>query len=204
MFTIDTFNLGSPEKSGLGRSRKRLRRLSLVYHQPHVGQGASPTRTAVGIGGAGHVSQRGDSFCVLRLKARGHRELVAVVGPTSNGGERGKEGVKARPRIQRELLRWLSGNRQRFAVPIRISRRTDRWIEMAFVGANPILSATLTRWGINIAVEWQGECWDFVESHETGAVGQRVRIFLHSLRSRSLSIYQAVKRLGGTTFSRRF
>lgn len=78
--------------------------------------------------------------------------------------------MKARPRIQRELLRWLSGNRQRFAVPVRITRRTDRWIEMTFVGANPILSAILTRWEINIAVEWQGQCWDLVESHEAGAV----------------------------------
>lgn len=75
-----------------------------------------------------------------------------------------------RPRIQRELLHWLSENRQRFVVPVRITRRTDRWIEMAFVGANPILSATLTRWEINIAVEWQGQCWDLVESHEAGAV----------------------------------
>jgi hypothetical protein len=78
--------------------------------------------------------------------------------------------VKVRPRIQREFLHWLSENRQRFAVPVRITRRTDRWIEMAFVGANPILSAILTRWQINIAVEWEGECWDLVESHEAGAV----------------------------------
>ena len=89
---------------------------------------------------------------------------------TPDGGERGKEGVKARPRIQRELLRWLSENRQRFVVPARITRRTDRWIEMAFFGANPILSVTLTRWEINIAVEWQGQCWDLVVSHEAGAV----------------------------------
>jgi hypothetical protein len=78
--------------------------------------------------------------------------------------------VKARPRIQRELLRWLSEDRQRFAVPVRIIRRTNRWLEMAFVGANPILSTTLTRWEINVAVEWQGQCWDLVESHEAGAV----------------------------------
>ena len=77
--------------------------------------------------------------------------------------------MKARAGIQREWLRWLSENRQRFAVPIRITRRTDRGIEMAFVGANPILSAILTRWEINIAVEWQGECWDLVESHEAYA-----------------------------------
>lgn len=78
--------------------------------------------------------------------------------------------MKARPRIQRELLHWLSDNRQRFGVLARITRRTDRWIQMAFVGANPILSAILTRWEINIAVEWQGQCWDLVESHEAGAV----------------------------------
>lgn len=71
--------------------------------------------------------------------------------------------MKARAGIQREWLHWLSENRQRFAVPICITRRTDRGIEMAFVGANPILSAILTRWEINIAVG------DLVESHEAYA-----------------------------------
>ena len=112
--------------------------------------------------------------------------------------------MKARPRIQREWLRWLSENRQRFAVPVRITKRTDRWIEMAFVGANPILSATLTRWEINIAVEWQGECWDLVESHELGREPARLDISAFSAFPKPEYFTQAVKRFGGTTFSRRF
>ena len=111
--------------------------------------------------------------------------------------------MKARPRIQHELLHWLSENRQRFAMPVRITRRTVRWIEMAFVGANPILPATLTRWEINIAVEWQGQCWDLVESHEAGAVASASGSPLCAFPKPEY-FTEAVKHFGGTTFSRRF
>ena len=64
-----------------------------------------------------------------------------------------------RPRIQRAFFRWLEAHQRRFAVPLRIIKRTDRYVEMAFVGVNPLLSVTLTS-EIGVHVNWHGEWWD--------------------------------------------
>jgi len=72
---------------------------------------------------------------------------------------------KVRPRIQRTFLDWLASNRERFAVPIRITKRTDRHIEWWFVGVNPIVYGVLT-WEIGVGVEWEGETWDYLTFFE--------------------------------------
>lgn len=69
------------------------------------------------------------------------------------------KSIHVRPRIQRAFFRWLAENSQRFAVPIRISRRTDQRIEITFVGINPILSISLSK-EIWVCVTWENEIWD--------------------------------------------
>jgi hypothetical protein len=67
---------------------------------------------------------------------------------------------KVRPRIQRAFLSWFAENGRRFACPIRIKDRTRNYIELEFIGANGMVSASLTYWEINVSFDWQGECWD--------------------------------------------
>lgn len=57
---------------------------------------------------------------------------------------------------------WQHLLKHRFAIGLRIVRRTDRWLQMAFVGINPAIVATLTRTGISVSVEVQGDCWDLI------------------------------------------
>lgn len=44
-----------------------------------------------------------------------------------------------RPRIQRAFLDWFRENRSRFAVAVRILRRTDKEIVLAFANVDPSL-----------------------------------------------------------------
>ena len=54
---------------------------------------------------------------------------------------------KVRPRIQRAFLNWLLQNRQRFKMPLEITRRTVRKIELLFYWASPsILSLFKQQW----------------------------------------------------------
>lgn len=72
---------------------------------------------------------------------------------------------KVRPRIQRAFFRWLAENRQRFFVPIQITKRTDRRIEISFVGLNPVVSVLLTN-EIGVSVIWGNEFWDYLSCFE--------------------------------------
>jgi hypothetical protein len=80
------------------------------------------------------------------------------------------------PSPQKAFLQWFSETAPRFAVPVQIKEPNDRLgstiqdrtedagsLHLEFTG-NPALSAALINSEINITVEWQGECWDFLLS----------------------------------------
>lgn len=66
--------------------------------------------------------------------------------------------------IQRAFLKWLEENRARFAVEIKLGRRTDNVLEFTFAGINRAISGALTTWEINVTVMLEEECWDFLLS----------------------------------------
>lgn len=68
----------------------------------------------------------------------------------------------ARPRIQRSFLSWFAESRRRFAVPLRVTRRTKQGIALEFTSAKSLIRATLTSWEINVGFDWQGACWDLL------------------------------------------
>ena len=45
---------------------------------------------------------------------------------------------KVRPRIQSAFMNWLHENKHRFEISVKIARRTDRTIELVFVGLHPV------------------------------------------------------------------
>lgn len=73
---------------------------------------------------------------------------------------------KVRPRIQRAFLNWLLQNRQRFKIPVEIASRTDRKIELLFIGLHPAFSVCLNSRGFDISINWQGLTWDVLYSIE--------------------------------------
>ena len=73
---------------------------------------------------------------------------------------------KVRPRIQRVFLNWLLQNRQRFKMPLEITRRTDRKIELFFIKLHPAFSVSLNRRGFDISINWQGLTWEPLYSIE--------------------------------------
>lgn len=66
----------------------------------------------------------------------------------------------ARRRIQRAFLEWFAESRFRFAVPLKIVRRTKHNIQLEFVNAQSMIRVTLCSWEIYVWFEWQGEYWD--------------------------------------------
>jgi hypothetical protein len=70
--------------------------------------------------------------------------------------------ASVRPQIQREFLRWLQEFDHAMGIDVRVTRRTDRWLKMVFVGINPVISAVLTRTGISVTVDIDGLCWDLI------------------------------------------
>ena len=77
------------------------------------------------------------------------------------------KSISIRPRIQRAFLSWLKANRDRFVIPLRLGRRTDRCLDIHFVGIASQISAYLSRSELGIAVEWQGQCWDLLACFES-------------------------------------
>ena len=73
---------------------------------------------------------------------------------------------KVRSRIQRAFLNWLLQNRQRFKMPVEIARRTDRKIELLFIGLHPAFSVCLNSRGFDISINLQGLTWDALYSIE--------------------------------------
>jgi hypothetical protein len=64
--------------------------------------------------------------------------------------------------VQRAFLSWLEANRSRFAIEIKLGRRTDTVQQFAFAGINSAIRGVLSAWEISALVMHQGECWDFL------------------------------------------
>ena len=62
--------------------------------------------------------------------------------------------------IQRAFLRWLEEKRSRFAIEIKLGRRTDTDLEFTFAGTLSALSGVLTTWEISVYVIHKDESWD--------------------------------------------
>ena len=68
-----------------------------------------------------------------------------------------------RPRIQRAFLLWFRGEGARFAVSIRLGRRTDQsWDLTLGGGTTPALRRWLYGYGIAVEAYWQATSWDLV------------------------------------------
>jgi hypothetical protein len=59
---------------------------------------------------------------------------------------------------------WLAENRSRFAVEIKLGRRTDTVLEFAFAGINNAITGAFTTWEINVYVDYQDYYWDMILS----------------------------------------
>ena len=71
------------------------------------------------------------------------------------------------PRIQRCFLKWMED--ADLAFRLRKVRRTDRFLEFRFEGITPALRVILSRYDIDVWVEWEGEDWDAVYSEYVSA-----------------------------------
>jgi hypothetical protein len=67
-----------------------------------------------------------------------------------------------RRKIQRVFLNWLEQNRPRFAIDIKLGRRTDRLLEFSFAGVTPAIQGFLTTWELQVAAYYEGDCWDIL------------------------------------------
>ena len=81
--------------------------------------------------------------------------------------------MTVRPRIQRCFVGWLETARPRLSIQPRVTRRCDRLLQMAFDGLTPAIGANLSRYDIDVWVEWHGVCWDFVFNEYIQVAGQR-------------------------------
>jgi len=69
----------------------------------------------------------------------------------------------SRPRIQRAFLLWFRKEGARFAIPVRLGRRTDRDWDLALGGGTTsALHPRLHGYGISVDVHWQAMSWDLV------------------------------------------
>lgn len=66
----------------------------------------------------------------------------------------------ARPRIQRAFLEWFAESRCRFAVPLKIVRRSKYGIDLEFAGAQSMIAASLGSRSLDVHFFWKGEYWD--------------------------------------------
>ena len=69
-----------------------------------------------------------------------------------------------RPRIQRAFLSWFRENRSRFIVPIQITKVSHKGIGLKFPDHPDCLLVWLSRFGLNVHVQWQGIWWDMLIS----------------------------------------
>ncbi|MFC7478460.1 hypothetical protein ACFQS7_29340 [Dankookia sp. GCM10030260] len=81
--------------------------------------------------------------------------------------------MAVRPRIQRCFVAWLEEARPRLAAQPRILRRDDLRLRMSFAGLTPVIGATLSRYDIDVCVEWREVLWDFVYSEYVAVRGRR-------------------------------
>jgi hypothetical protein len=66
--------------------------------------------------------------------------------------------------IQRAFLWWLEEYYARFAIEIKLGRRTDTTREFAFASVNSAMSGVLTTWEIIVLATNDRESWDFLLS----------------------------------------
>ena len=81
--------------------------------------------------------------------------------------------MTVRPRIQRCFVGWLETARPRLSIQPRVTRRSDRVLQMAFDGLTPAIGANLSRYDIDVWVEWDGDCWDLVFNEYIQVAGRR-------------------------------
>jgi hypothetical protein len=76
--------------------------------------------------------------------------------------QRAFKSIKYLPRdcIQRVFLRWLNENRTSFNVTFRLGKITSECVELHFNNYPGCLSACLSRVGLGVYVEWEGQPWD--------------------------------------------
>lgn len=70
-----------------------------------------------------------------------------------------KENRRAK-KFQRAFLKWLAENDQRFVVTLRVTERTTRYIDLAFVGVTALISVRVWTDEIRVCVEWGADCSD--------------------------------------------
>ncbi len=63
-------------------------------------------------------------------------------------------------KFQRAFLKWLSENDQRFVIPLRVTGRTTRHIDLAFSGVTALISVCVLTDEIRVCVEWDKGCFD--------------------------------------------
>jgi hypothetical protein len=63
--------------------------------------------------------------------------------------------------VQHAFFEWLDTARLRLKIPMELRALTGRQIELAFVGINSAIGATLTTRELSVFVEWEGRIWDF-------------------------------------------
>jgi hypothetical protein len=64
--------------------------------------------------------------------------------------------------IQRAFLKWLEENRARFAIEIKLGRRSDTVQQFTFAGINSAISGVLSTYEVSVFVMHRGACWDFL------------------------------------------
>lgn len=68
----------------------------------------------------------------------------------------------ARSRLQRSFRSWLEENHVRFTIPVRITRRTDRQIDLTFSGVSKVILATLTQSSLSVPAQYGGQWFDLL------------------------------------------
>ena len=94
-----------------------------------------------------------------------------------------------RPRIQRCFVDWLEAARPRLSVQPRVTRHSDRFLEIAFDGLTPAISAYLGSYDIDVWVEWDGHCWDVVFHAHVVPAGRRSARICDTCPSEAHSTY---------------
>lgn len=76
-----------------------------------------------------------------------------------------------RRKIQRAFLSWLDENHDRFAIKIRLGKRTDRIQEFSFVGINSAIQGVLNTYEISIFAIYGGDWWDILADFDVDPKG---------------------------------
>lgn len=67
---------------------------------------------------------------------------------------------KVRRKIHRAFYQWYCGIQKE--LQLECVKHRDNYLVMQMPGLNSVISFVLTAWEINVAVEWQGQCWDLL------------------------------------------